>query len=243
MSNLKSPFLRVVAPWADIVEKVMKMLGMYEFMPSWVAKFHAIFVWLWFCNLFRVRRNDMMVEGGKFVCQDSSPFKEVCANALFLLCGFNSEQLDRSLIPQILENTPAGASVDQLVHYAQGINSAKFRMFDFGLTKNMLAYGSFSPPDYNLKAITAPVYLHYSENLTEERISITRNWIVMQFFFPSFQLQATTTGWLRWRMSTNSPPSWEIWQANIVSQIQSSIISTSHMRPMSRIYCMTVSSA
>lgn len=105
----------------------------------------------------------MMIEGGKLVCQDSSPFKEVCANVLFLLCGFNSDQLDRSLITEILENTPAGSSVDQLVHYAQGINSAKFRMFDYGLTKNLLVYGSFSPPDYNLKAITAPVYLHYSK--------------------------------------------------------------------------------
>lgn len=36
MSNLKSPFLRVVAPWVDAVETVMKMLGVYEFMPSWV---------------------------------------------------------------------------------------------------------------------------------------------------------------------------------------------------------------
>lgn len=37
-------------------------------------------------------------------------------------------------------------------------------MFDFGLTKNLLKYGSFSPPDYNLKAVTAPVFLHYSDN-------------------------------------------------------------------------------
>lgn len=57
-----------------------------------------------------------------------------------------------------------GSSVDQLIHYAQGINSKKFRMFDFGLTTNLLKYGSFSPPDYNLAAVTAPVYLHYSDN-------------------------------------------------------------------------------
>lgn len=135
--------------------------------------------------------NDMLIDGGKFVCQDSSPFKEVCANALFLLCGFNSDQLDRNLLPQILENTPAGetrrilminqfsilcyikfsgSSVDQLVHYAQGINSAKFAMFDYGWTKNMLVYGSLSPPSYNLGAITAPVYLHYSEKLSKSFI-------------------------------------------------------------------------
>lgn len=37
-------------------------------------------------------------------------------------------------------------------------------MFDFGLTRNLIRYGYFSPPDYNLKAITAPVFLHYSDN-------------------------------------------------------------------------------
>lgn len=37
-------------------------------------------------------------------------------------------------------------------------------MFDFGYTKNLFRYGSLTPPDYNLKAITAPVFLHYSDN-------------------------------------------------------------------------------
>lgn len=166
MSNLKSPFLRVMAPWVGSVQDVMKMLGVYEFMPS----------------------NQMMVDGGKLACMNESPFQEVCANALFLLCGFNSAQFNRSLLPTILESTPAGkwtsvlrndncywsklnldsfvlgASVDQLIHYAQGINSRKFRMFDFGLAGNLFRYGSFSPPDYNLRAITAPVFLHYSDN-------------------------------------------------------------------------------
>jgi lysosomal acid lipase/cholesteryl ester hydrolase len=37
-------------------------------------------------------------------------------------------------------------------------------MFDYGWTKNMLKYGSITPPDYNLGSITAPVFLHYSDN-------------------------------------------------------------------------------
>jgi lysosomal acid lipase/cholesteryl ester hydrolase len=50
----------------------------------------------------------MMIDGGKLVCKDESPFQEVCANVLFLLCGYNSAQLNRTIIPAILENTPAG---------------------------------------------------------------------------------------------------------------------------------------
>lgn len=37
-------------------------------------------------------------------------------------------------------------------------------MFDFGVTKNLFKYGSLFPPDYNLKHVTAPVFLHYSDN-------------------------------------------------------------------------------
>lgn len=52
----------------------------------------------------------------------------------------------------------------QVVHYAQGINSGKFRMYDYGLVENLFKYGSISPPNYDLSAISAPVYLHYSQN-------------------------------------------------------------------------------
>lgn len=64
----------------------MKMFGVYEFMPS----------------------NEMMANGGKYVCKDESLFQEVCANVLFLIAGFNSQQLNRTIMPTILENTPAG---------------------------------------------------------------------------------------------------------------------------------------
>lgn len=37
-------------------------------------------------------------------------------------------------------------------------------MFDFGYVSNLLKYGSLTPPDYNLNSITAPVFLHYSDN-------------------------------------------------------------------------------
>ena len=70
----------------DEIETVMKMFGVYEFMPS----------------------NEMLVNGGKYLCKDQSLFQEVCANVLFLIGGFNSQQLNRTIIPSILETTPAG---------------------------------------------------------------------------------------------------------------------------------------
>lgn len=120
----------------------MSMLGIHEFFPS----------------------NKMMKKGGYFLCRDESIFQEVCSNVLFLICGYNSEQLNRTMLPAILQNTPAGAAVDQLVHYAQEINSAKFRMYDYGMFGNLGRYGSISPPSYDLNNVVAPVALHYSDN-------------------------------------------------------------------------------
>jgi len=73
MSNLFSPFIRAIAPFVDQIDLVMDLLGVYEFMPS----------------------SEMMVKGGYYVCRDESIFQEVCANVLFLIGGYNSEQLNR----------------------------------------------------------------------------------------------------------------------------------------------------
>ncbi|KAL9693316.1 hypothetical protein quinque_012601 [Culex quinquefasciatus] len=142
MGHLQSPFLRVLAPFVDQIEWITGMLGANEFLPS----------------------NSMLALGGQKFCQDTSPVVELCANTLFLIGGFNSAQLNRSSLPVILENTPAGASVKQLVHYAHNINSGSFRQFDYGWALNLVRYGSILPPKYPLDRVTAPVLLHYGEN-------------------------------------------------------------------------------
>ncbi|GAB0091160.1 hypothetical protein DMENIID0001_059700 [Sergentomyia squamirostris] len=142
MSHLQSPFIKAFAPLVDTLDLVTSLLGVDEFMPS----------------------NNMMQMGGYIACRDTSPIQEVCANALFLIAGFDSEQLNRTMLPAILANTPAGASTKQLVHYGQLYNSGHFRQFDHGPLGNLAEYGSLSPPDYPLDKITAPIALHYSRN-------------------------------------------------------------------------------
>lgn len=118
------------------------MLGVNEFLPS----------------------HKMMIAGGQKACEDSSALQEVCVNVIFLICGYDTAQLNRTLLPVIVQHTPAGASVKQLAHYAQGINSGRFRQFDHGVLGNVMNYGSATPPSYPLKKITAPVFLHYGDN-------------------------------------------------------------------------------
>ena len=123
-------------------EFLMRILGVNEFLPN----------------------NEAMAIAGQLLCQNNSPFQEVCANILFLIAGYSSDQLDRSLLPTIMQNSPAGASVKQIIHYAQLNHSGMFRMFDLGPLRNLLRYGSRRPPNYRLNLVAAPIHLYYSIN-------------------------------------------------------------------------------
>ncbi|XP_055716022.1 lipase 3-like [Phlebotomus papatasi] len=142
MSNCESPVFRSIALSSDPLDLLTDLLGDYEFTPS----------------------SKLMQLGGEAACMDYSPTQEVCSNILFLIAGYDSQQLNRTQLPAIMENFPAGASTKQLIHYGQVINSNHFRQYDYGLLGNMEKYKSTTPPDYPLEKITAPIALFYSEN-------------------------------------------------------------------------------
>lgn len=69
----------------------------------------------------------------------------------------------KTLLPLIL-GYPAGASVNQLIHFGQEVRSGHFRQFDHGYIENMIRYKQISPPDYNVNHIEAPVALYYAQD-------------------------------------------------------------------------------
>ncbi|KRT85848.1 hydrolase, partial [Oryctes borbonicus] len=143
MSHMTNPFFQLLANFHGTIEWIMGFLGMDEFLPT----------------------SSLMEIIGQAACNDESIFQGLCASVLFLVAGWNSQQLNQAtMIPVITSNTPAGSSTKQFIHYAQGIDSGKFRQYDLGLIMNLIEYGSLSPPGYNTKAITAPVALAYSLN-------------------------------------------------------------------------------
>lgn len=68
------------------------------------------------------------------------------------------------MLPVALGHTPSGASVKQMIHFAQLIKSGHFRKYDYGRFRNDMRYGTTEPPDYNLLNVKMPVSLYYSEN-------------------------------------------------------------------------------
>ena len=54
----------------------------------------------------------------ELVC-DEDTLPELCGSVLFLLCGFDNEKLNTTLLDTIVHHTPAGASSKTLIHYGQ----------------------------------------------------------------------------------------------------------------------------
>ncbi|KAG6459451.1 lipase 3 [Manduca sexta] len=143
MAHNRNTLLLFMAPMANDVEKISSLMGIGELLPN-----NAIMSW-----------------AGQNLCMDESTFQPVCSNILFLIGGWNVEQLNKTMMPVIFGHSPAGSSVRQFVHYGQGIADKGFRRFDHGSRMaNRKAYGSRRPPNYDLSKVTAPVFLHYSFN-------------------------------------------------------------------------------
>ncbi|XP_059756932.1 lysosomal acid lipase/cholesteryl ester hydrolase [Balaenoptera ricei] len=78
--------------------------------------------------------------------------KELCGNIFFVLCGFNERNLNMSRVAVYATHTPAGTSVQNMLHWSQLIKLQKFQAFDWGSSaKNYFHYNQSSPPSYNVR--------------------------------------------------------------------------------------------
>lgn len=142
MGHVKSP-IRLLAPFSHDIELILKFFGGNEFMPQ----------------------NKIIRYLAKYGCELTEAEKYICENTVFVLCGFDKEQYNATLMPVIFGHTPAGTSTKTVVHYAQEIHeSGNFQQFDYGVSENQRRYGQVKPPSYELDNIRTPVALFYANN-------------------------------------------------------------------------------
>ncbi|GAB5578315.1 lipase member K isoform X1 [Prionailurus iriomotensis] len=83
--------------------------------------------------------------------------KELCGNALFVLCGFNERNLNMSRVSVYITHSPAGTSVQNILHWSQVVKYHKFQAFDWGShAKNYFHYNQTYPPLYNVRDMLVP---------------------------------------------------------------------------------------
>ncbi|XP_022238776.1 gastric triacylglycerol lipase-like isoform X2 [Limulus polyphemus] len=67
-------------------------------------------------------------------------------------------------LPVYISHNPAGTSTQNIVHFAQLVNSKKLVKYNYGKIKNMELYNQTDPPEYLLEKITAPVALFWAQD-------------------------------------------------------------------------------
>ncbi|KAF2891758.1 hypothetical protein ILUMI_14415, partial [Ignelater luminosus] len=100
---------------------------------------------------------------GEIFCQDGAITQGLCVTLYYLFGGYSPDQINKTRLPVILTNTPAGSAIRQGQHAAQLITTGKFQKYDYGKVKNLEIYGQPTPPQYNLSKITAPVAIYVGD--------------------------------------------------------------------------------
>ncbi|XP_058789331.1 lipase 3-like [Phymastichus coffea] len=141
LNHIKSP-VRLLVPFLPELELIIRFLGEGEFLPqNSIIKFLA-----------------------KYGCDIDVTEEKICANTLFVICGFDTLQFNYTLLPRILYHSPAGASTKTLIHFAQEIKSGRFQRYDYGAEVNKKLYHNSTVPDYDLTKVQVPVGLFWAEN-------------------------------------------------------------------------------
>lgn len=93
---------------------------------------------------------------------------EMVLKGVWTLFGYH-DSIERSLVPEIMQYTPAGASIFQVIHFMQIFKANRFQQYDFGAVKNLQRYNCSIPLEYPLDRVTAPVHIYHSsfDNLNQ----------------------------------------------------------------------------
>ncbi|XP_031240678.1 lipase member K [Mastomys coucha] len=84
-------------------------------------------------------------------------FRQICSNFLFSLSGFDPQNLNMSRLDVYMAQSVAGTSVQNMLHWAQAVNSGQLQAFDWGNPdQNLMHFNQLTPPVYNITQMHVP---------------------------------------------------------------------------------------
>lgn len=140
MKHVEGP-VKYAAPFTKYLGMVTRLFGVDEFLPN----------------------TKLQQEWAKYVCPE--PLTDlICKNVILMISGPDTHQINATRMPVIDSHSPAGTSVQNVLHFGQMVNSGLFQAYDYGSKKdNQAHYGQDKPPVYDVTKMQVPVIL-YSGN-------------------------------------------------------------------------------
>lgn len=132
--------IRHVLPFMDELATLGALLGRYDF-------------------LYHDRMIDFIV---KTLCR-YPVCRAFCPWFINFASGQPTQPINETRLPVFLKDVPSGTSYKNMIHMAQLYETGRFAKFDYGAERNVEVYGKVTPPEYDLRRVSAPVALFWSE--------------------------------------------------------------------------------
>lgn len=142
LRHINNPMLLFSSRFERLINLAAAISNMYEIPPK--------------------RMQGLMTDMSSSMCHTDSVLVDACAAMLFFVGGHSPSQLDKAELVTIMRSI-SPASLRQILHFAQVINSGQFGQYNHGRSKNLKEYENARPPTYDLSKITTPVALFYSD--------------------------------------------------------------------------------
>ncbi|NWS19248.1 LICH hydrolase, partial [Pachyramphus minor] len=90
------------------------------------------------------------------VTQLCTSLDKFCAHVLCYIAGGSIKNLNTSRIDTYVGHSPAGTSVQNIIHWQQLAHTDQFQAYNYGSKENMKKYNQTAPPVYKIEKITIP---------------------------------------------------------------------------------------
>ncbi|XP_057376938.1 gastric triacylglycerol lipase-like [Daphnia carinata] len=147
---------RILATFGKAIETILRATGTWGWLDS-AGKGHYL---------------------EQLLCAQTYRQAKRCRKILNILSGWNPDNMLPEVVPMALANSQQGTSVPVLAQFAQNFKAGEtFQTYDYGAKGNRIRYGTKKPLEYDLKKVTAPVYVYSGGN---DRVVTPRdaNWLL-----------------------------------------------------------------
>ncbi|XP_058056011.1 lipase 3-like [Anopheles bellator] len=141
LKRLRSPISRWLIDHMYRLKELFDNFGVQQFLPHSALQYQI----------------------SRFLCPMTDE-NNICMQIVNQMVGPNPKMVDMMAMQILTGHDPAGASVKQLMHFAQIQRSGQFQQYDYGRRNNTFYYSHWKPPVYNLSAVTVPVTIFYALN-------------------------------------------------------------------------------